>query len=155
MERESLIQWLERLYATTETEIDCEQLQALLPAFVDFELAGGEMDERFSRIRAHLAQCPDCSEEYELLRKVAKLEAQGLLQADSQSLTYETNLRVDSELTPAFLQERLGPYLIALADLQQIIDDLRNKPSSPISIRRMASEKEEAPTMTLKDKIAA
>ena len=86
MNRIHFAQWLERIYATAEAEIDCAQLQVLLPAYVDFEIAGGDPGVPFQQARAHLAQCPDCAEEYEGLRKVAGLEARGRLPQAEESL---------------------------------------------------------------------
>jgi len=79
-------EWLERIYNTAETEMDCEQLQAVLPAYVDFEIAGHEPGTHFRQAKAHLVQCPDCAEEYEGLRKVAELESQGRLPEVEESL---------------------------------------------------------------------
>jgi predicted anti-sigma-YlaC factor YlaD len=81
-----LTQWLERIYATAENEIDCEQLQAALSAYVDLDLAGQDPAARFPQVKAHLAQCPDCAEEYEGLRKVAELESKGRLPKAEDSL---------------------------------------------------------------------
>lgn len=79
MNRIHLIEWLERIYATAEAETDCEQLQAILPTVVEFEIAGGDVLGRFPQVKAHLAQCPDCAEEYAGLREVARLESRGRL----------------------------------------------------------------------------
>jgi len=81
-----LAEWLERIYATAETEIDCEQLQALLPATVDLEIAGQATTPYLAQVKAHVAQCPDCAEEYAGLRKVAELEARGRLPKAEDSL---------------------------------------------------------------------
>ena len=69
--------WLERIYTTAEVEMDCEQFQALLSAYVDLEIAGQGAAPYLAQVKAHLAQCPDCAEEYAGLRKVAELEARG------------------------------------------------------------------------------
>ncbi len=86
MNRIRFLQWLERIYATAETEMDCEQLQVILPAYVDWEIAGRDPAARLSQVKAHLAQCPDCAEEYEGLRKVAELETRGRLPEAEESL---------------------------------------------------------------------
>jgi anti-sigma factor RsiW len=84
---EQFLHWLEQIYNTSEAEIDCERLQAILPAFVDFEIGGGNLPaERLALVRAHLAHCPDCADEYEGLRTVARLEAQGRLPQVEESL---------------------------------------------------------------------
>lgn len=92
MDRKGFAQWLERIYATAETEIDCEQLRAILPAYVDFEIAGGNPAGRFPQAKAHFAQCPDCAEEYIGLRKVAELEARGRLPQVEDSLAQFDNV---------------------------------------------------------------
>lgn len=86
MNRKGFARWLERIYVTAETEMDCEQLQAILPAYVEFEIAGGDPQARFPKAKAHLAQCPDCAEEYAGLRKVVDLEARGRLPQVEESL---------------------------------------------------------------------
>ena len=87
MNPEQFLHWLEQIYNTSEAEIDCEHLQAILPAFVDFEIGGGNLPaERLAPVRAHLAHCPDCADEYEGLRTVARLEAQGRLPQVEESL---------------------------------------------------------------------
>jgi len=81
------LHWLEQIYNTDEAEIDCERLQAILPAFVDFEIGGGNLPaERLALVRTHLAHCPDCADEYEGLRSVAQLEAEGRLPQVEESL---------------------------------------------------------------------
>ena len=78
LDRQLFLHWLEQLYATKENEIDCDRLQALLPAHVDFEINGENLpDKQLALVRAHLAQCPDCNEDYQALRAVALLEVDG------------------------------------------------------------------------------
>jgi predicted anti-sigma-YlaC factor YlaD len=76
---ERLIHWLAQIYATTESEIGCDQLQALLPTYVELEIVGQSPGNHLPQVSAHLAQCPDCAEEYAGLREVVALEAQGYL----------------------------------------------------------------------------
>lgn len=94
LDREQFLHWLHQIYTTGEAELDCERLQVALPAYVDFEVAHGDTalaDERFAPVLAHLAQCPDCAEEHEALRAVARLEAQGRLPQVIESLAqFET-----------------------------------------------------------------
>jgi predicted anti-sigma-YlaC factor YlaD len=89
--RERFLHWLEQIYKTGEAEMDCEALQAVLPAYADFEIGGGKLPaEQVALVRAHLAHCPDCADEYEGLRAVAQLEAQGgLPQAEEILSTFE------------------------------------------------------------------
>ncbi len=86
MNRKQFKQWLKRLYATSEKEMNCEQFQASLPALVDVEIAGGDRQEQFSAALAHMRQCADCAAEYEALREVARLEGQSRLPTVDESL---------------------------------------------------------------------
>jgi hypothetical protein len=86
LDREQFFRWLDQIYATTEGEFDCERFQALLPAYVECEVGGQAPAERYPGASAHLAQCPDCAEEYEGLRLVARLEAEGRLPQAEESL---------------------------------------------------------------------
>ncbi len=72
-------QSVKRVYRTSDNELDCEALQALLPRYIDAEIAGGDAAKQFPEAKAHLDQCPDCAEEYAGLRQIAKLEARGSL----------------------------------------------------------------------------
>lgn len=87
MNHKQFLHWLEQIYATTPAEIDCDQFQALLPAYVDFEIAGESPGSRLPQVKAHLAQCRDCAEEYEGLRAVAKMDAEGRLPEAEEILT--------------------------------------------------------------------
>ncbi len=90
MDHDRLLKWLDQVFATSESEIDCDQLQAMLPAYVEFELAGSdgaEAKERAAKVRAHLAQCPDCAEEYQALKAAVGLELQGRLPGADESLS--------------------------------------------------------------------
>jgi hypothetical protein len=84
--RKQFKQWLKRLYETSEKEMTCDQFQAILPGLVDFEIAGGDVQEQFAMAIAHVHQCPDCAEEYEALREVVRLETQGRLPTADESL---------------------------------------------------------------------
>ncbi|MBI3360931.1 MAG: zf-HC2 domain-containing protein [Chloroflexi bacterium] len=86
MAHELFIKLLRKIYATGESELDCERVRASLPAYVEFELAGNDPAGRFPQVKAHLAQCPDCAEEHEGLRAVASLEAKGALPEAEESL---------------------------------------------------------------------
>ena len=85
MEAKTFRQWIGRIYATEPVEIDCDEAQMRLPAYVDNEVQGGELD---TAVDTHLHQCPDCLETYEGLRYVARLEQQGTL-AETDGKTEE------------------------------------------------------------------
>lgn len=79
MSYERLIQLLHHVDATIDSETDCDQLQEHLPDYVELEIAGQRPEQLFPGVFAHLRQCPDCAEEYEALKTVASLEAEGNL----------------------------------------------------------------------------
>jgi predicted anti-sigma-YlaC factor YlaD len=67
-----------RLIARTEDEeLSCTACFDLLPQYVDLEVAGEAPDARLPLFRQHVEQCAVCREEYEALRELARLEAEG------------------------------------------------------------------------------
>lgn len=66
---QTLIHWIEAIFATQEHEIDCNQFQNHLPAFVEAELAATPLPHT-AVLTTHLQHCPDCQEIYEGLRLV-------------------------------------------------------------------------------------
>jgi anti-sigma factor RsiW len=62
---------LRRLLGPAEPEIGCDACFEELDRFVDLELAGADADAAVPGLRAHLAGCPACHEEYESLRALA------------------------------------------------------------------------------------
>jgi hypothetical protein len=88
LDRERLLNWLNQVYSTREAEVDCDRLQALLPTLVELETGGEAVldNEGLTQVRAHLAQCPDCAEEYESLCAIVRLDNQGELPEVDESL---------------------------------------------------------------------
>jgi hypothetical protein len=67
-----------RLVARTEDEeLSCDECFELLPQYVDLEVLGEAPNVRQPLFRHHVEQCAVCREEYETLREVARLEAEG------------------------------------------------------------------------------
>jgi anti-sigma factor RsiW len=62
---------LEQLLGPPGPDIGCDACFDLIDEYVDLELAGVNAEERVSGLRAHLAGCPACREEYESLRALA------------------------------------------------------------------------------------
>ena len=62
---------LARLLGPAGPEVSCEVCFERLDEFVDAELAGADADAAIPGMRAHLAGCPACREEYESLRDLA------------------------------------------------------------------------------------
>jgi anti-sigma factor RsiW len=68
MERADLKQSLTRLLGPGEPEVGCDECFDYLDRYVELELAGADADAGVPGLRAHLAGCPACREEYESLR---------------------------------------------------------------------------------------
>jgi hypothetical protein len=74
----SQLERLLRLVARTkDEELGCTACFEVLPLYVDIEVSGHTPDIRFPLFRDHLEQCPVCREEYETVRELARLEAEG------------------------------------------------------------------------------
>ena len=58
---------LDVLLRTHDGEIGCDDALAGFPALAEAELAKQPLDGARERVRAHLALCPECSEEYRSL----------------------------------------------------------------------------------------
>lgn len=74
LNQENFAQWIEKIYATEENELDCNQTQTYLPAFVEAEVNGRLRPSHAHMLQTHLAQCPDCMETYVGLRHVLEAE---------------------------------------------------------------------------------
>ena len=59
---------LARLLGPAAPEIGCDECFEQLDTYVELELAGRDADAAVPGLRAHLAGCPACREEYESLR---------------------------------------------------------------------------------------
>ena len=67
-DRPDLKQALGRLLGPAEPEIGCDACFEELDRYVELQLAGADADEQIPGMRAHLAGCPACEEDYESLR---------------------------------------------------------------------------------------
>jgi len=79
--RDRVRQFVRRIVATEEHELDCRAVLDVIHAYVDMDLSGGDAVAGFPGIPHHLMQCPDCAEMVAALRHVASLEARGQLPA--------------------------------------------------------------------------
>ena len=77
MKRSQFERWVRQIYETEEEEISCSECFDLVSQYVDRELAGEAAPEQLPRLKQHLDQCRVCREEYEALRDLARLEAEG------------------------------------------------------------------------------
>jgi hypothetical protein len=74
----SRLERLLRLAARTQDEeLSCSECFDLLPQYVDLEIEGRHPDFRLPLFQQHLEQCAVCREEYETVRELARLEAEG------------------------------------------------------------------------------
>ena len=55
-------------------EIGCEECFEMLDRYVELDVNGGDPDAAVPGMRAHLAGCPACHEEYESLRALVASE---------------------------------------------------------------------------------
>jgi hypothetical protein len=70
---------LRHIRETADEEISCTECFELVPPSVDLEVAGQDAAPAWPRLRQHLDRCAVCREEYEALRDLARLEAEGRL----------------------------------------------------------------------------
>ncbi len=55
---------------TREDEITCDECLAGMAEFAETQLVGAEISDAKKHIQAHIAFCPECTEEYEALLEV-------------------------------------------------------------------------------------
>ena len=70
---------LRHIRETVDEEISCTECFELVPGYVDLEIASQAGETTMPRLRQHLDRCAVCREEYETLRDLARLEADGRL----------------------------------------------------------------------------
>jgi len=61
---------LGRLLGPAGPEVGCDECFEELDRYVELELAGADADAACPGLRAHLAGCPACREDYESLRSL-------------------------------------------------------------------------------------
>jgi predicted anti-sigma-YlaC factor YlaD len=67
---------IDRLLGPEGPEIGCDACFDELDRYVELELAGADADTAVPGLKAHLAGCPACREEYESLRALVGGEPQ-------------------------------------------------------------------------------
>ena len=75
--------WIRRIYATRDDEMDCDQVAEMMAGYVDTLAAGGDTGACFSGVEQHLTQCPPCLEIAAALREVVRQESERLLPVQS------------------------------------------------------------------------
>jgi len=66
---------LKRLLGPVEPELLCDECFEKLDEYVELELEGAQADDRIPGMRAHLAGCPACREDYDSLRELVENES--------------------------------------------------------------------------------
>ena len=79
MERPAWQRLVRDIVHTDDEEISCSECFDLVSDYVDREIAGTVPERRLPQLEQHLEQCGVCREEYEILRDLARLEAEGRL----------------------------------------------------------------------------
>ena len=79
MNRSQLERLLGLVVRTADEELSCTACFELLPSYVDLEVSGHDPAVHLTPFRRHLEQCAVCREEYETVRELARLEAEGRL----------------------------------------------------------------------------
>ena len=77
MEWPALGRLLRNIAETDDDEISCTECFDLVSQYVDLEVAGTVSEQTLPGLKQHLQQCGVCREEYEILRDLVRLEAQG------------------------------------------------------------------------------
>lgn len=77
MKRAQFERWVRQISGTRDEEISCTECFDLISRYVDSEIAGEPVGDKLPHVQHHLDQCRVCREEYEMLRDVARLEAEG------------------------------------------------------------------------------
>lgn len=95
-----------------------------LPAFVDFEIEGGRVADRFPKIKRHLDTCEECAAQYAELLEIALAEQAGQIPASTIPVPDLTFLPIP---LPVFVKQKAAEILAAiapkqLADLSAIFD---------------------------------
>lgn len=100
MNYDTFVDWIHRIYTTQENELDCDCIQTLLPAYAEARVSGRYLDSHYQRLQAHLVQCPQCQEVYQVLYHVLELEVtDGLPTVGELMAALETQPAVPEPLT--------------------------------------------------------
>lgn len=68
---------LRSLADTEDEELSCSECFDLIAGYVDLEVEGQDPGATLPRLGQHLRQCSVCREEYDVLRDLARFEADG------------------------------------------------------------------------------
>ncbi len=75
MNQKKFQSWVDSIYETQDEALDCREFQAVMPAYIEAEIAGQPFDSSVTnKVKTHLNYCPDCHELYEGLKYVVEQE---------------------------------------------------------------------------------
>ena len=77
MDREMLVQMLDRVERTQEVELTCDEVLALMDQFAEMTLRGENAAEYLPLVQQHLEMCADCREELEALLRILRSSHNG------------------------------------------------------------------------------
>jgi hypothetical protein len=72
MDREMLVQLLDRIERTQEVELVCDEVLALMDQFAEMKLRGEDASEYMPLVQQHLEMCADCQEELDALMRILR-----------------------------------------------------------------------------------
>jgi predicted anti-sigma-YlaC factor YlaD len=72
LDKQQIETLLSAVSRTCAKEIHCGECLAGMAEFAELELVGAEIPQALHRIQEHLALCPECAEEYEVLLDVVR-----------------------------------------------------------------------------------
>ena len=74
LSRRKLSMILEKIFATRDVELTCDECFEHLDRYAETQLSGKNLDEALLLVEDHLSKCGDCREEYELLAAALRRE---------------------------------------------------------------------------------
>jgi predicted anti-sigma-YlaC factor YlaD len=75
LDKQQIEALLSAVSRTREEELTCGECLADMAEFAELQLVGAEIPQALHRIHEHLAMCPECAEEYEVLLDVMRRSA--------------------------------------------------------------------------------
>jgi len=85
LDRHQIKSLLTSVANTREAEITCGDCLAGMAEFAEKQLVGAEISSALERIEAHIALCPECAEEYEVLLGVVTATSSELVDQDAST----------------------------------------------------------------------
>jgi len=120
--------------------MNCRYVQARLSAYIDGELAGGDMLD----IRSHVARCGDCEREEAELRAFKRLlgSMPSAVPSDGLEERLLRAVRTTELRSPVWRGLRLAPYAAALtlSAVLVAVFVFRPKPEPPVSPNRTVAQ---------------